>query len=242
MSDPQRDGEQNRRDRAAERRAERDAALDGGAVAPHSLQPLPRRTLMLAAAGLLAAVGMVTSLLFGPWAALVFFLPAVALGGYGWRQPGVERPAGRSLASDPVTRAYEDARRVVDQSPRLAIERRVELLAVIDGSYEQARRWRDSRPELERAASELEGSDTPEGATVRKALSDLGAYETDFVRQCDVLRRTVTSLDIQGGPGAPEGEEELAAATDELRAEVAAETELTQALRAARSPVGRERA
>ena len=212
--------------------------MDAGAVAPHSLEPLPRRTLLLAGAGVLSVLGMATALLLGPAAALVFFLPAVALGGYAWRQPGVERPAGRSLATDPITRAYEDARRAVDQSPRLESDRRVELLAVVEGSYLQVRKWEDSRAELERAARELEGSEAAEASTVRKALADLETHKRDFVQQCDTLRRTVTSLDLQGGAAAPD--DELAQATEQLRAEVAAETELSEALRAARAPVGRE--
>ncbi len=212
--------------------------MDAGAVAPHSVDPIPKRTFLLIGAVALAGVGMLAIPFIGGVAALVFFVPAVALGGYAWRQPGVERPSRPSLATDPITRSYEDARRAVDQSPRLESDRRVELLAVIDGSYRQVRRWEESRDELERAGRELAGSDAPEAARVRQALTDLEARGRAFVQQCDTLRRTVTALDLRAGPGAPD--DELAAATEDLRAEVEAEAELTEALRAARAPVGRE--
>jgi hypothetical protein len=237
MSDPQRSGEASRRDTAAQRRAEREASMDAGAVAPHSVNPIPKRTLFLAGAGALAILGMVTSVL-SPAAALVFFVPAVALAGYAWKLPGVDRLGPRSLATDALTRAYEDARRAVDQSPRLESDRRVELLAVIDGGFEQVRNWEASRSELERAGAELAGSDAPEAARVRSALSDLEARKAAFIQQCDSLRRTVTALDLQGQPGGDSSE--LQDATDLLKAEVAADTELTEALRAARAPVGHE--
>ncbi len=240
MSDPQRSGEAARRSTVAERRAEREAAIDAGAVAPHSVQPLPRRTLFLVGAGTLAALGMLVAVALGPVPALAFFVPAMALGGFAWRQVGVERPVRRALATDPLTRAYEDARRAIDQSPRLEADRRLELLAVLDGGFDQLQQWEGHRAELERARGELEGSDAPEASTVSGALDDLEARRAAFVSQCDTLRRTVTALDLQAGPGAPD--DELAAATADLRAEVDADAELASALRAARVPQGRDRA
>ncbi len=199
----------------------------------------PTRSNLLLAAGALAALGAVVSVAAGPVAGLALLLPAVALGGYAWRQPGVGRPSARSTSSDPAARAWEDARHAVDRSPRLAPDRKVELLAVLDGGWDRIERWEEHRAELERAARELEGSDAPEAATVAGALGDLGARRADFVRRCDALRRTVTALDLQGS--SEPADDDLASAADLLRAEVDAEAELTEALRAARAPAAGER-
>lgn len=239
MADLQKEGEAKRRADIAARRAEREAAQADGVEAPHSVHPIPRRTLMLVGAAGLAVLGMGASLV-SPVAALVFLLPAVALGGYAWRQPGVSRPARRSASSDPVTRAYEEARRTLDQSPRLDTPKKVELLAVLDGSYRKIEDWEVNRSELEQARRELDGSDASEAKALRSALANLERRRSEFVAQCDSLRRSVTALDLQAGTSA--SDDELVAAARDLEAEVSADAELAEALRAARAPVGHERA
>lgn len=232
--DARRQSEQQRRDAAAARAAQREEAFAAGAEAGHDVSDaLPKRTLMLLGAGVLAAAGAVAGL-FSLAGALLLFLPAIALAGYAWRSEGVSRPKRAVLSSDPLVAAYEDARAGVDRSLRIDEERRIELLGTLRTAFDQAQAVEANRAELDSSLAALPPGEQRD--ELAASLEVLAGRRQAFLDHCARLRRTVTALDLSGGEGP--ALEELAAAATDLEAEAAAEAELRNALRAARAPTG----
>lgn len=238
FDEDRRRGERDRLQAAAERAAARDGA-DDHSIAGDRFSSLVLHLVLGVGAG---AAGLAIALVgvLGAWPlllvpmGLVLSLAGVAVVARGTLTQG-RRLRLVAPSTDPRLRsAFETARDATSGASALAEDQRIELLAALQGGYDEVLRQESARPGLLAAIRNLPPDGGGEvGGRLHAALDDLDRHRDEFVGRCGQLQATVATMALRGDRGA--ALDELAGLTARLGSQASADGEIDDAIAAART-------
>ena len=244
FDDDRRDAERQRLEAAAQRSAART-----GATADHSLagDRFSSLVLHLALGGGIAAGGAVLVALGAIFSLLLVLLFGLVLGvaGVAVAARGVLRQLGSSgasastgSASDARARAaWDAAREAIEGASGLDEDQKIELVAALQGGFEELVRMEKERPKLTAALRNLpaDGGGAA-GDRLHEAIDALDARRDDFIGQCGRLQATVATMALTGDRQTAMSE--LSRVTSRFGQQVEAEGEIERVVAAARQGQG----
>lgn len=246
FDDDRRDGERRRLEAAAQRSAARDGAPADHALAGDRFSSLVFHLALgggaAAAGGLLVALGALFSLLLVLLVGLVLGVAGVAVIARGvLKQMG--SPQARALPASAgqarALAAWDSAREAIEGASGLEEDQKIELVAALQGGWQELSRMEKERPKLMAAVNNLPADGGGEaGARLHAAIDQLDTRTDEFVDHCGKLQATVATMALTGDRKTAMAE--LARVTSSFGQQVEADAEIAQAVAGARRRQGQE--
>lgn len=240
FDDDRREGERRRLEAATQRSAARTGAPVDHSIAGDRFSSLVLHLALgggaAAAGGFLVALGAIFSLLLVLLVGLVLGVAGVAVIARGViRQLG--SPAARALPTSSgharARAAWDAAKEAIEGAAGLEEDQKIELVAALQGGWEELSRMEKERPKLMAAVNNLPSDGGGEaGARLHHAVDQLDARTEEFISHCGRLQATVATMALTGDRKTAMAE--LASTTADFGQQVQAESEIDEAVSAAR--------